>query len=555
MKSLNFYRIRFMLVVFAAVIVLGDSVRADFTFGEPMKVGPSVNSSFTDATPCISADGLNLYFTSTRPGGWGSLDLWVAKRNSIDQSWSDPENLGKPVNTSAAEGFPSISSDRLSLYYASDRPGGSGGGDIWQATRTSIEANWSEPINLGPNVNSPSEELSCCISPNGTELFISSNRPGGMGGYDLYVARRATTDQPWSDPVNLGPPVNGSASDGGVSISLSNNILMLFIHSDRVGGFGGHDLYSTSLRTVDDVWSEPVNLGSIINTDAMELRPSLAKDARVLYFGGFYMDLGSDIWQAPIIPIVDFNSDGIVEIGDLLFLIQFWGQDDSTTDIGPAPWGDGIVDEADLEILMSYWGLEVEDPTLIAHWKLDETEGDIAFDSVGENNCTLYGELLWQPDGGMIKGALQLNGINDYMSTPFVLDPASGKFRVFAWIKGGAPGQTIISQANGANWLSADPSEGKLTTELKGSDRNVQTLVSQTHITDGNWHRIGFLWDGSYRTLYFDDIEVARDINVQSGLAGSDGGLHIGAGKNLEPGAFFSGLIDDIRVYNRAVTP
>ena len=80
-------------------------------------------------------------------------------------------------------------------------------------------------------------------------------------------------------------------------------------------------------------------------------------------------------------------------------------------------------------------------------------------------------------------------------------------------------------------------------------------LISSAVITDGNWHRIGFMWDGSYRTLYVDDVEVAKDQDVQGTLEGSAGGLYIGAGKALKAGSFFSGLIDDVRIYNRAVTP
>ena len=72
-------------------------------------------------------------------------------------------------------------------------------------------------------------------------------------------------------------------------------------------------------------------------------------------------------------------------------------------------------------------------------------------------------------------------------------------------------------------------------------------------VTDGNWHRLGFLWDGSDRILYVDDVEVARD--TQTGLGSSEGGLYIGAGKNLDPGSFFSGLIDDVRIYDRPIEP
>ena len=90
-------------------------------------------------------------------------------------------------------------------------------------------------------------------------------------------------------------------------------------------------------------------------------------------------------------------------------------------------------------------------------------------------------------------------------------------------------------------------------TELKGPGRSTVPMLSQTTITDGNWHRIGLVWDGSHRTLYVDEIAVAED--AQDNLAGSDNGLYIGTGKAMEPWSFWSGLIDDVRIYNRAVKP
>ena len=205
---------------------------------------------------------------------------------------------------------------------------------------------------------------------------------------------------------------------------------------------------------------------------------------------------------------------------------------------------------------------------LIAHWALDEAEGDIANDSADENHGTLSGEPAWQPAGGKIDGALLLDGINDYVSTDFVLDPANGSFSVFAWIKGGALYQVIISQADilagrsikpGSIWLCVDPLDGKLMTYcgLAGAGSPIPPaplLVSESIITDGQWHHVGFVWDGSYRSLYVDGIEAARDTAAQNPLQSATSGLRIGAGGNLEVGNFFSGLIDDVRIYNLALT-
>lgn len=101
--------------------------------------------------------------------------------------------------------------------------------------------------------------------------------------------------------------------------------------------------------------------------------------------------------------------------------------------------------------------------------------------------------------------------------------------------------------------VGADPSNGALMTTLIGSGRSGGPLLPQTVITDGNWHRIGLVWDGLNRTLYVDDVPVAQD--TQTGLNGSASGLNIGCGTSFEPSSFWFGLIDDARIYNRAVTP
>ncbi len=270
-------------------------------------------------------------------------------------------------------------------------------------------------------------------------------------------------------------------------------------------------------------------------------------------------ELRMRVKAASIIP--DFNGDEIVDMADFSRLAKYWHQDESSVDISPAPVGDGRVDIRDLAVLADYWLKEVLPANLGAYWKLDEQEGSTAKDGAGDNHGTVSGDPAWQPDGGKIGGALQFDGIDDYIETGFALDPADGAFSVFAWIKGDVPGQVVISQTDGAGsgetWLGADPLLGKLMTGLvpPAAGRFVpQPLVSESIITDGQWHHIGFTWDGSYRTLYMDGTEIAKDATAQAALKSADGGMYIGAGKNLEAVTFFSGKIDDVRIYNVALT-
>ena len=190
-------------------------------------------------------------------------------------------------------------------------------------------------------------------------------------------------------------------------------------------------------------------------------------------------------------------------------------------------------------------------PLALAHWKLDETEGNTAHDSVRGDDAFVIGDALWQPTGGQVDGALQLDGVDDCVITGFVLNPADGAFSVLIWVKGGAPGQAILSQAGGSNWLCTDSGEGNLMTELAESGQSAVPLLSETIIVDGNWHRVGFVWDGLYRMLYVDDVLVAED--VQDGLNSSSNGLYIGTDKAMQPGTYWAGLIDDVRIYPMAL--
>jgi len=259
----------------------------------------------------------------------------------------------------------------------------------------------------------------------------------------------------------------------------------------------------------------------------------------------------------------DFNGDGKVDIADLILLIEHWDQTEPFFDIAPIPLGDDRVDANDLQALMQYWGREVTDPTLIAHWNLDEAEGSIAEDKAGDNYGALHNEPLWQPEGGKKAGVLQLDGIDDYMSTDFIINPADGPFSIFAWIQGGAPGVVVISQLdgigrNGKTWLGMESSSGKFMSGLVPPPMGrfiPEPLRSESVITDGQWHHIGFVWDGLYRSLYVDGVEVTKDTKALiQPLMSSTGGLFIGTSKDLDTGTFFSGLIDDIRIYDVALS-
>ena len=168
-----------------ALSMLTEPANADFTFGTPTNIGPPVNSAVGENSSCTSANGLELYlvdYPTRRPGGHGDSDIWVATRATVSAPWGVPVNLGPTVNGPFCDAWPNVSSDGRALFFTSTRPGGSGSWDIWMTTRPATSNPWGTPVNLGSTVNSSDFEESPVISADGSTLtFSSKNRADGSG--------------------------------------------------------------------------------------------------------------------------------------------------------------------------------------------------------------------------------------------------------------------------------------------------------------------------------------------------------------------------------------
>lgn len=353
------------LLIFACVlraICVAPTAKADFTFGEPVNlksVIPVIDPAH-ESVNCFTSEGLEMYIGSDRHGGSGGWDLWVLRRASTSDDWDPPENLGPTINSAKDDAMPSISANGLTLCFNSNRSGGYGGYDIWIATRATKDDPWGPAVNLGPKVNSASSDADPWITADGLELYFNSWRPGGIGDADLYVTHRETLNAPWTDALNLGPAVNSAYGDGIAYVSPDR--LQLFFSgisycTIRPGGYGGADLWMARRSSPFDPWPAPVNLGRKANSTSHDFLPRVSPDGRTLYFCREH-DGTYDNWQAAILPIVDFNGDESVDLQDLVVLIEHWDLDETLCDIGPMPWGDGKVDIEDLKVFLAYWERE-----------------------------------------------------------------------------------------------------------------------------------------------------------------------------------------------------
>jgi len=199
--------------------------------------------------------------------------------------WSPPQNLGAVVNSSANEQHPALSPDGLSLYFSSDRPGGAGGFDLWVSHRATPTAPWQNPVAIAA-LNSPSSEFAPAFDPTGHWLFFGSERDGGCGGRDIWLSYRGDRhdDLAWKAPINLGCGLSWPGFDDGPTYFRDANTGFgaLFFISDRPGGVGGRDVWMASHRN-GGAFDAAVNVTEL-NSAADDSRPAISADGLEFFF-------------------------------------------------------------------------------------------------------------------------------------------------------------------------------------------------------------------------------------------------------------------------------
>lgn len=216
-----------------------QGIKVDGKWAKCFNMGVPINSKGNEGAECISSDGNYIFYTACeRPGGLGSCDIYFTYR--IGNHWTPPVNLGAPVNSKYWDSQPSFSSDGKTLYFVSTRPRGShGSSDIWKSELQS-DGSWSEPVNLGDKINTLSEENSPFIHPDGKTLYFGSRGHVGMGGFDIFYSKLDANGE-WSEPVNIGYPINTPADENSLVVSPSGKLA--YYASSRPEGYGNLDLY------------------------------------------------------------------------------------------------------------------------------------------------------------------------------------------------------------------------------------------------------------------------------------------------------------------------
>jgi hypothetical protein len=230
---------------------------------------------------------LSLYLASNRPGGKGGLDIWVATRATTDDPWGAPQNIGEPINSAADDFCPTpIRGNGLFFVSREVLPGSCGQGDIY-FTRRDPAHGWREPARLacaaagGPN-SELDEQGPSYIEVGGRELLFfsrSSVTPSVAG--DIFVSGRLAGDG--FGPASAVTVLNDAAAND-IQPNIRKDGLEIVFSSNRAGA-GLQDIWVATRRTVHQSWAQPVNLGPAVNTAASETRPSLSRRAEQLLFG------------------------------------------------------------------------------------------------------------------------------------------------------------------------------------------------------------------------------------------------------------------------------
>lgn len=220
---------------------------------EPIKIGAEINSLGEIISACLTSNNKLLYFTVANEDQ-SKADIYVCKFNN--GKFDKPEKLPKIINSKYFDGYPSISDDGKSLYFVSDRPGGIGGKDIY-VSRVLPDGLWSEPYNLGKTINTKYDEITPHIEKSNDVLYFSSKGHPGNGGFDIFYSK-ITNKNKWGEPINMVEPINSKSDDIAYITTSDPNIC--YLSSSRKGGSGNFDIYKSGKVNISiPVDEKPLN--------------------------------------------------------------------------------------------------------------------------------------------------------------------------------------------------------------------------------------------------------------------------------------------------------
>ncbi|MEQ8361029.1 MAG: OmpA family protein [Cytophagales bacterium] len=256
-------------------------------------MGAQINSVYDDYAPVINRENSFMIFTTRRKDGNLSKDVDIDNEffedifysNFDDGKWTQAKNIGTPINTVFHNSNLSLSADGNILFLYTDE----NNGDIMVSNKAD-DGTWSEPKSIGPNINSLGfKESSVCLSPDGSTLYFSSNRPGGYGGSDIYYSEKDKKGA-WKKAKNLGSVINTKYDDDGPFVDFSGDYL--YFSSKGHKGMGGYDIFKSEYLIEEESWGDPVNMGYPINTSDNDIYFVSSNDGEIAYYatvrGGGY---------------------------------------------------------------------------------------------------------------------------------------------------------------------------------------------------------------------------------------------------------------------------
>jgi len=313
-------QLRTFLLPVAIFFFCLQNAAADFSqFSAPQNMGPNINSADMDQTPAMSPNGLSLYFTSSRAaGGQGGNDIWVSQRQTTAVPWGPAINIGTTVNTSSNDTVSAISSDGLEMLLTSNRAGGSGGPDLYIARRTdpNNDFSWTAPFNLGPAVNSTLQDVGLAffvdLPTDARSIYFWSERSEpGLG--NIYQSVYDPNSTNYLTPT-LVSEFNTASSERGLTISRDG--LEAFISSTRLSSTSVFSVFVSRRASISSPWNPPLPV-ALLNNGGNASQPSLSPDGTVLYFVSSRTGTAGagDLYSATRVAVnrgetADFDGDG-----------------------------------------------------------------------------------------------------------------------------------------------------------------------------------------------------------------------------------------------------